>query len=201
MRASDRDRERAVALLQARCAEGYLSVETFEHRLDGALRARTAAELRALVADLARMGRPWLRALRRLRPTRAAPVALPVTGAIVVGRSRGCDVVVADPTVRAATSSCARSTAPGWRSTWARATGRGCSAAGSGARGSRPATSSCSARRRSASARRDGPGVGTGVAPEPANHGQGEVAPATARPGAEARHRRRSSASPIGVRE
>jgi hypothetical protein len=28
MRASDRDRERAVALLRARCVEGYLSVET-----------------------------------------------------------------------------------------------------------------------------------------------------------------------------
>jgi hypothetical protein len=99
MRASDRDREQAVALLQARCAEGYLSVETFEHRLDGALRARTAAELRALVADLARIGRPWLRLLARLRPVQAEPVALPATGTIVVGRSSGCDVVVADPTV------------------------------------------------------------------------------------------------------
>ena len=37
MRASDRDRDRAVALLQARCAEGYLSVETFEYRLGLAL--------------------------------------------------------------------------------------------------------------------------------------------------------------------
>jgi hypothetical protein len=27
MRASDRDRERAIALLRARCVEGYLSVE------------------------------------------------------------------------------------------------------------------------------------------------------------------------------
>jgi hypothetical protein len=99
MRASDRDRERAVALLQARCAEGYLSVETFEHRLDGALRARTAGELRALVADLARIGRPWLRRLTRPRPVQVASVALPAIGAIVVGRSRGCDVVVADPTV------------------------------------------------------------------------------------------------------
>jgi hypothetical protein len=32
MRASDRDRERAVALLRERCLEGYLSVDTFEHR-------------------------------------------------------------------------------------------------------------------------------------------------------------------------
>jgi Domain of unknown function (DUF1707) len=32
MRASNRDRERAVALLRERCLEGYLSVDTFEHR-------------------------------------------------------------------------------------------------------------------------------------------------------------------------
>ena len=56
MRASDRDRERAVALLRARCVEGYLSVDTFEHRLERALRARSAGELRALVADVARGG-------------------------------------------------------------------------------------------------------------------------------------------------
>jgi hypothetical protein len=98
MRASDRDRERAVALLRERCVEGYLSVETFEHRLGHALRARSAGELRALVADLARHGRPWLR--RRVAPpARAAHVPLPAQGTIVVGRSRRCDVVMSAPTV------------------------------------------------------------------------------------------------------
>lgn len=98
MRASDRDRERAVALLRARCVEGYLSVETFEHRLGRVLRARSAAELRVLVADVARKGRTW--PLRRAaRTARAARVALPGHGTIVVGRSRGCDVVVPAPTV------------------------------------------------------------------------------------------------------
>ncbi len=98
MRASDRDRERAVALLRARCLEGYLSVDTFEHRLERALRARSAAELRALVADVARGGWPWLR--RRARWTApAAHVALPTAGTIIVGRSRGCDVVMSEPTV------------------------------------------------------------------------------------------------------
>ena len=98
MRASDRDRERAVALLRARCVEGYLSVDTFEHRLGRALRARSANELRVLVADVARVGRPWLR-WRAARTPPAAPLELPATGTIVVGRSRGCDVVMTEPTV------------------------------------------------------------------------------------------------------
>jgi hypothetical protein len=98
MRASDRDRERAVALLRARCVEGYLSVETFEYRLDRVLGARSLAELRVLLADVARQRWTW----PRRRATRAAPAArvdLPVHGTIVVGRSRGCDVVMAQPTV------------------------------------------------------------------------------------------------------
>jgi hypothetical protein len=99
MRASDRDRERAVALLRARCVEGYLSVETFEHRLGRALRARSAGELRALVADIARSGRPWLRWRAERTPPPAAHVPLPTAGTIVVGRSRGCDVVMTEPTV------------------------------------------------------------------------------------------------------
>jgi hypothetical protein len=98
MRASDRDRERAVALLRERCVEGYLSVETFEHRLGRVLRARSLAELRVLVADVARHRRTWPR-WRAARRARAAPVTLPAQGTIVVGRSRGCDVVMAQPTV------------------------------------------------------------------------------------------------------
>jgi hypothetical protein len=98
MRASDRDRERAVALLRERCVEGYLSVETFEHRLGRVLRARSLAELRVLVADVARHRRTWPR-WRRARTARAAPVTLPAQGTIVVGRSRGCDVVMPQPTV------------------------------------------------------------------------------------------------------
>lgn len=98
MRASDRDRERAVALLRARCVEGYLSVETFEHRLGQVLGARSLAELRVLVADVARQRWTWPR-WRPVRSAPAAPVPLPAEGSIVVGRSRGCDVVVPQPTV------------------------------------------------------------------------------------------------------
>ena len=95
-RASERDRDRAVALLRARCVEGYLSVETFEHRIGLALAARTAGQLRALLSDIARVRRPWLRP--HGRPPVAA-VALPRSGAIVVGRARGCDVVIGEPSV------------------------------------------------------------------------------------------------------
>jgi hypothetical protein len=98
MRASDSDRERAVALLRARCVEGYISVDTFEHRLGRALRARSANELRVLVADVVRVGRPWLRR-RAAQTVPAAHLELPAAGAIVVGRSRGCDVVMTEPTV------------------------------------------------------------------------------------------------------
>jgi hypothetical protein len=42
MRASDRDRERALAVLRAGCAEGYLSIDTFERRVEMTLAARSA---------------------------------------------------------------------------------------------------------------------------------------------------------------
>jgi FHA domain-containing protein/uncharacterized protein DUF1707 len=97
MRASDRDREQAVALLRARCVEGYISVETFEYRLGRALAARTALELRVLVADLARIRRRWHLPLSRAKP--AVAVALPAHGTCVVGRGARCDVIVDEPTV------------------------------------------------------------------------------------------------------
>lgn len=97
MRASDRDREQAVALLRSRCVEGYISVETLEHRLGRALAARTALELRLLVADIAHVRRQWRLPLSRSKPS--AAVALPAQGTRVVGRHAGCDVIVDEPTV------------------------------------------------------------------------------------------------------
>jgi len=105
MRASDRDRERAPAALRAACAEGFLSIHTFERRVEMTLAARTAGELRRLVADIGRT-RPRVPspagALRR-RARAAAPgaveIALPAGQAVVVGRSSGSDVVLDDPTV------------------------------------------------------------------------------------------------------
>ena len=52
LRASDADRERAAERLRAATAEGRLSAEELEERLERALAARTEGELAALVADL-----------------------------------------------------------------------------------------------------------------------------------------------------
>jgi hypothetical protein len=102
MRVSDDERERAVALLRARCVEGYLSMETFEYRLGRALNARSASELRQLVADIVRIRRPWTVRLTRAgvsAPVRARDLALPASGTIVVGRSSSCDVTLGEPTI------------------------------------------------------------------------------------------------------
>ncbi|HEX2102102.1 MAG TPA: DUF1707 and FHA domain-containing protein [Solirubrobacteraceae bacterium] len=101
MRASDRDRERALAALRAGCAEGYLSIDTFERRVELTLAARSAAELRRLVADVgrARPRVPPLRRPRRRAAQGAIAIAPPAGDTVVVGRSSGCDIVLEDPTV------------------------------------------------------------------------------------------------------
>ncbi|MER5770250.1 DUF1707 SHOCT-like domain-containing protein [Streptomyces sp. NPDC001985] len=52
MRASDTERERIAERLRDAAAEGRLTMEEFEERLDTALRARTRGELEPLVQDL-----------------------------------------------------------------------------------------------------------------------------------------------------
>jgi Domain of unknown function (DUF1707) len=52
IRASDDDRERAVALLREHHAAGRLTVEEFNERLDKAYAAKTLGELDELMADL-----------------------------------------------------------------------------------------------------------------------------------------------------
>jgi hypothetical protein len=47
MRASDQDREAALALLRDRCARGYLSVDTFERRVEQTICARRWASCAA----------------------------------------------------------------------------------------------------------------------------------------------------------
>jgi hypothetical protein len=96
-RASDRDREHAVALLRERCVEGYLSIETLEHRIGRAMGARTMHDLHLLLADIARVKGRWRAAFRQA--TAQTRVALPETGSLVVGRSDSCDVTVNDSTV------------------------------------------------------------------------------------------------------
>src|SRR5688572_22921174 len=105
MRASDEAREQTVALLRRRCAEGYLSIETYECRVEEVYRARDSSQLAGLTADL-----PAIGLLARLRQWRlghavAAPdgMRLPLElvrdRPLTLGRSAACDVVVGHDTV------------------------------------------------------------------------------------------------------
>jgi FHA domain-containing protein/uncharacterized protein DUF1707 len=104
MRASDRDREQALALLRARCEHGYLSVDTFERRVEQTFAARTVGELRGVMADLVGERSRLRRAVPRLGRARrfaadAVAVELPAEGPVLLGRSHRCDVVLEHPTV------------------------------------------------------------------------------------------------------
>jgi FHA domain-containing protein/uncharacterized protein DUF1707 len=99
MRASDRDRDRAAGLLRTRCAEGYLSLETLEERLELVLGARTSGELHVAIADLTEIRRArWRLGLGGGAHARVR-LRLPSSGTIVVGRSRRCDVRLAEATI------------------------------------------------------------------------------------------------------
>lgn len=52
IRASDQDRERAVAALQRHTGAGRLTLDEFTARVDAACSARTVGELGALLGDL-----------------------------------------------------------------------------------------------------------------------------------------------------
>jgi hypothetical protein len=67
MRVSDDARERTAALLRRRCAEGYLSLDTYERRVEDVYRARSAEQLAGLTADLPAIG--LLARLRQWRRT------------------------------------------------------------------------------------------------------------------------------------
>lgn len=110
-RASDADRERALAEVDSGFVAGRLSYETFTQRRVRALQARTTAELRGLVADLHRhgrlaaavsaAGRRVLRSADRLLRRRPASLSLP-PGAprrFTIGRELACDMTLADDTV------------------------------------------------------------------------------------------------------
>lgn len=108
-RASDADRERALAQVSNGFVAGRLSYETFTQRRDLALRARTNAELRSLVTDLRRRsrlvigasaaGRRWLAG--RWRHRRLQSLSLPPgpQRRYTIGRELACDMTLADDTV------------------------------------------------------------------------------------------------------
>jgi hypothetical protein len=108
-RASEADRERVAAQLREACVEDRLSLESFVGRLENVFAARTRAELEPLLADLhtpgslsravyASLSRTslWLRQAREAWARPAIPLVLPQGGHAVVGRSRLCDVVLAN---------------------------------------------------------------------------------------------------------
>ncbi|SEG83545.1 FHA domain-containing protein [Thermomonospora echinospora] len=115
VRASDGERDRVLRVLSDRVAEGRMSHDTFERRVDQVLAARSRAELDDIVHDLpprhgmverltglvssvsaatARIEAAW-------RAPRLPRFRLPSagTGRIVVGRAPGCHFVLADLTV------------------------------------------------------------------------------------------------------
>ncbi len=115
IRASDAERELALARLRDGFAEGRITHETFSHRVDEVLRARANGELLSLVADLPgprRMrtavlaaGRRAMRAadrwLRGWPPVLTLPVVT-TAGAqdrFTIGREPACDMMLADETV------------------------------------------------------------------------------------------------------
>ncbi|MFD0690311.1 DUF1707 and FHA domain-containing protein [Actinomadura fibrosa] len=115
VRASDVERDRVLRVLGDRVAEGRMSHETFERRVDQVLRARSQAELADIVHDLP----PTSRVVNRLtgiissvshvtarieaawRAPRLPRFALPPEGParIVVGRAPGCQFILTDLTV------------------------------------------------------------------------------------------------------
>jgi Inner membrane component of T3SS, cytoplasmic domain/Domain of unknown function (DUF1707) len=111
VRASDRQRERAVAQLRLAYVDGALSTDTFEARAGAALHSRSEGQLARLLHDVpsawARrvhaLGVLWRRVLARdlCDDGEVTPVVLPLGPGetLVVGRSSDCDVVLEDQTV------------------------------------------------------------------------------------------------------
>ncbi len=117
MRVCDADRERVVAELRERFADGSLAHESFMVRVDAALRARWRRDLAAVVSDLPapRMS-PARAALRRLaeagraarrrvasylEPSQPLAFVLPSGSqdSFTIGRDAACDLVLRDMTV------------------------------------------------------------------------------------------------------
>ncbi len=61
MRASDADRDRYAGILQEAYAQGRLTHEEYEERIDACMKAKTYAELEPLVLDLPRANLPMVR--------------------------------------------------------------------------------------------------------------------------------------------
>jgi hypothetical protein len=114
-RASDDDRDRALATLRDASAEGRLPVDAFVLRVDAVLHAHSRRELAELVADVSSHQSVGDRVIRRVSTTSEfmrrlrwswrtpwlPPLRLPAVSDQVqtIGRSPDCDLVLSDPTV------------------------------------------------------------------------------------------------------
>jgi hypothetical protein len=109
-RASDQDREAAAVALREHYAVGRLSTETLDQRVADVYAAKTRAELGTVMFDLPPIQplKPRLRERmadafdpRRRRPVEALspPSYLPRGKRLLIGRSHGCDIVLADASV------------------------------------------------------------------------------------------------------
>jgi FHA domain/Domain of unknown function (DUF1707) len=114
-RASDEDRDRALAMLRDASADGRLSHDTLMTRIDAVLHATSHTGVEALVADLQpsrTLGDRLLRTIahassfirkagRSWRLPWLPPLCLPAGAdrALVIGRSPDCDLVLSHPTI------------------------------------------------------------------------------------------------------
>jgi hypothetical protein len=104
LRASHDTREETVAELRRGYLAGRLGTDTFTRRVDRALHAGSREELRGLTVDLPAPApaSPLSRLRRRRGARRSGLLAMGpqlAAGRIVLGRSSGCQLVLADDTV------------------------------------------------------------------------------------------------------
>ena len=113
MTALERRREQTLSRLAHHYAAGDLHTNTLEHRIEAAMRARSAMGLRETVWDLPPLDRSGWRDLVAsvVRPTARcarlvihlpSPIDLRLDGTArtwAIGRSRACDVVIDDPSI------------------------------------------------------------------------------------------------------
>jgi hypothetical protein len=116
VRVCDADRDRIIAELRDRFADGSLAQESFVCRVDAALRARWHGDLAEVVSDLPaprmslvqsalghlnqarRVARSWL-PRRRPRPLSAFVLPSGTKTIFTIGRDTACDLVLNDMTV------------------------------------------------------------------------------------------------------
>ena len=117
VRVCDADRDRVISQLRDRFADGFLSHESFEFRVDAVLRARWHDDLAGVLADLpaprpslaraalGRLAQARHAAQRRLagylQPPRPPTLMLPsgTKDSFTIGRDAACDLVLSHMTV------------------------------------------------------------------------------------------------------